>query len=133
VREVLGSNPEPIKSPTSCQQLATAATLMCGPWRKAAEMGTAYSWHSKARASAENFPGEANGKEDQKIAKKYQKIALLNLFQSGGRGQRNKRPKNSKKTLKNIKKGRKIPCMKIQGGGTAPLASRCWRPCPKGY
>jgi len=24
-----------------------AATLMCGPWRKATEMGTAHSWHPK--------------------------------------------------------------------------------------
>jgi len=44
VWEVWGSNPEPIKSPKRCQQLALAATLMCGPWRKAAEMGTAHSW-----------------------------------------------------------------------------------------
>jgi len=29
--------------PTRCQQLTTVATLMCGPWRKAAEMGTAHS------------------------------------------------------------------------------------------
>jgi len=44
LREVWGSNPEPIKSPTSYQRLATAATLMCvGPWRKAVELGTAYS------------------------------------------------------------------------------------------
>jgi len=35
----MGSNPEPIKSPTSCQRLATAATLECGPERKIAEMG----------------------------------------------------------------------------------------------
>jgi len=34
VREVWGPNPEPIKSPIHCQRLATAATLMCGPWRK---------------------------------------------------------------------------------------------------
>jgi len=39
VRKVWGSNSEPIKSPTLCQRLATVATLMCGPWRKAAEMG----------------------------------------------------------------------------------------------
>jgi len=38
-----GLNPEPIKSLTRCQQLATAATSMCGPWHKAAEMGTAHS------------------------------------------------------------------------------------------
>jgi len=31
VREVWGSNPEPIKSHTLCQRLATAATLMYGP------------------------------------------------------------------------------------------------------
>jgi len=47
VREVWGSNPKPIKSPTRCQQPATAATWMCGPWRKATEMGTAHSLHSK--------------------------------------------------------------------------------------
>jgi len=47
VRKVWGSNPEPIKSPKHCQRLATVATLMCGPWRKAAEMGTAHSWHPK--------------------------------------------------------------------------------------
>jgi len=35
VREVWGSNLEPIKSPTRCQRLATAATLMCwGPGAK---------------------------------------------------------------------------------------------------
>jgi len=43
VREVWSSNPEPIKSPTCCQQLVTVATLMCGHWRKAAEMDTAHS------------------------------------------------------------------------------------------
>jgi len=43
VQEVRGSNPEPIKSPKRCQQLATVTTLMCGPWRKVAEMGAAYS------------------------------------------------------------------------------------------
>jgi len=43
VREVWSSYPEPIKSLTFCQRLATAATFMCGPWRKAAEMGTAHS------------------------------------------------------------------------------------------
>jgi len=43
VREVWSSNPEPIKSPTCCQRLANAATLMCGPWRKTVEMGTAHS------------------------------------------------------------------------------------------
>jgi len=47
VREIWGSIPKPIKSPTSCQLLAIVATLMCGPWRKAAEMGTAHSWHTK--------------------------------------------------------------------------------------
>jgi len=30
VQVVWGSNPEPIKSPTRCQRLALAATLMCG-------------------------------------------------------------------------------------------------------
>jgi len=30
VREVWGSNHEPITSPTRCQRLATTATLMCG-------------------------------------------------------------------------------------------------------
>jgi len=39
----MGSNPEPIKSPTPCQRLANAITLMPGPWRKAGEMGTAHS------------------------------------------------------------------------------------------
>jgi len=34
VREVWGSNPEPIKPLTRCQWLATAAILMCGFWRK---------------------------------------------------------------------------------------------------
>jgi len=38
VREEWESNPEPIKSPTRCQRVATVAILMCGPWRKAAEM-----------------------------------------------------------------------------------------------
>jgi len=47
VREIWGSNIEPIKSPTRCQRLATAATFMCGPWPKAAEMGTAHSRHPK--------------------------------------------------------------------------------------
>jgi len=28
--------------PTHCQRHATAATLMCGPWRKAAELGTGH-------------------------------------------------------------------------------------------
>jgi len=41
VRKVWGLNPELIKSLTRYQRLATAATLMCGPWCKAAEMGTA--------------------------------------------------------------------------------------------
>jgi len=31
VREVWGSNPEPIKSPTRCHWHATVATLKCGP------------------------------------------------------------------------------------------------------
>jgi len=43
VWEIWGSNPELIKYPTRCQQLANVATLMCGPWCKAAEMGTAHS------------------------------------------------------------------------------------------
>jgi len=49
MREVWGLNPEPIKSPISCQRLATVATLIVPrplqprPWRKAAEMGTAQS------------------------------------------------------------------------------------------
>jgi len=47
VREVWGSNLEPIKSSTRCQRLATVATLSYGPWRKAAEMGTTHSWHPK--------------------------------------------------------------------------------------
>jgi len=38
VREVWGSNLELIKFPTRYQQLATVAALMCGLWRKAAEM-----------------------------------------------------------------------------------------------
>jgi len=45
--EEWGSNPEPIKSLTRCQRLAIAAILMCGPWCKAAKMGTAHSWHPK--------------------------------------------------------------------------------------
>jgi len=47
VREVWCSNLQPIKSPTRYQQLATAANLMSGPWRKAAKLGTAHSWHRK--------------------------------------------------------------------------------------
>jgi len=47
VREVWGSNSEPKKSPTRYQRLATAAILKCGPWCKAAEKGTAHSWHPK--------------------------------------------------------------------------------------
>jgi len=47
VREVWGSNPEPIKSHTRCQLLVTTATLMCGSWRKAAELDTAHVWHPK--------------------------------------------------------------------------------------
>jgi len=43
VRKVWGSNPTLIKSPTRCQWLATAATLMCGSCRKAAKLGTAHS------------------------------------------------------------------------------------------
>jgi len=46
-RQVWGSNPEPIKSSTSYQGLATAETLKCGPWRKATEMEAAHSWHLK--------------------------------------------------------------------------------------
>jgi len=46
-REVWSLNLELIKSPTRCQQLATVATLKDGPWRKAAKMGTANSWHPK--------------------------------------------------------------------------------------
>jgi len=38
----------PIKSLTHCQRLATAATFKCGLWRKAAELGTAHSWHPKS-------------------------------------------------------------------------------------
>jgi len=38
-----GSNLEPIKYSACCQLLATVATLMCGPWRKDAEMDTAHS------------------------------------------------------------------------------------------
>jgi len=41
--------PRPVKSPTRCQQLATVTTLVCGPWRKAAEMGTAHSCHPKSK------------------------------------------------------------------------------------
>jgi len=37
VREVWGSNPEPIKFPT---RVATAATLMCESWRRSVELGT---------------------------------------------------------------------------------------------
>jgi len=47
VQEIRGSNPEPIKSLTRCQRLATVTTLMCRLWHKAAEMGTAHSWHPK--------------------------------------------------------------------------------------
>jgi len=42
VQEVWDSNPEPITTPTRCQQLATVATLMCGPWRKAVELGAGF-------------------------------------------------------------------------------------------
>jgi len=42
-RMLLGSNLEPIKSLTRCQLLATIATLMYRPWRKATELGTAHS------------------------------------------------------------------------------------------
>jgi len=45
VREIRGSNSKPIKSFTRCQQPATAATLMFGSWRKAAEMSTSHSLH----------------------------------------------------------------------------------------
>jgi len=49
VREVWGSNPKPIISPTRYHRLATAATFVCGPWpwRKVAELGTTHSWHPK--------------------------------------------------------------------------------------
>jgi len=39
VRKVWGLNPEPIKSPTRCQRLATAVTLMCGLWALAQSRG----------------------------------------------------------------------------------------------
>jgi len=38
--EVWDSNLEPIKFPTCCQRLTTAAALICEPWRKTAELGT---------------------------------------------------------------------------------------------
>jgi len=47
LQEVWSSNPKPIKSSTHCQWLTTTATLKFGPWHKAAEMGTAHSWHQK--------------------------------------------------------------------------------------
>jgi len=47
VRVIWGSNPEMIKSPTRWQRLATVAILICGPWRKAAELDAAYSWHPR--------------------------------------------------------------------------------------
>jgi len=47
MQKVRSSNPELIKSPTRCQRLAIAATLMCVLWRKATELGTAHSWHPK--------------------------------------------------------------------------------------
>jgi len=47
MREVWGSNPEPIKSRTRCQRLSTAATIECGSWHKATELGIAHSWHPK--------------------------------------------------------------------------------------
>jgi len=40
VREVWGSNPEPIKSPTRCQRLATVATLIA--WALAQSRGYGY-------------------------------------------------------------------------------------------
>jgi len=46
VRDLLGLNAEPIKYSTRYQRLATVATLMCGPCRKAAEIGTAHSYIS---------------------------------------------------------------------------------------
>jgi len=39
VREVLGSNSEPIKSPTRCQQLATAASFEVGALAQSREDG----------------------------------------------------------------------------------------------
>jgi len=43
VREIWGLNPEPIKSPIRCQQLATVATLIVWALAQVAEMGTAHS------------------------------------------------------------------------------------------
>jgi len=45
VREVWKSRVN--QTPMRCQRLAIVAILMCGPWCKAAEMGTgiAHSWH----------------------------------------------------------------------------------------
>jgi len=47
MRKEWDSNPEPIKSPARYQRLATAVTVMCGPWRNAAEMGAAQLLHPK--------------------------------------------------------------------------------------
>jgi len=47
------------------------------------------------RASAEKFPGE-----QQKNSKKYLKIALLSLFQGGGRGGNEKKRKIAKNNEK---------------------------------
>jgi len=43
IRKLWGTNPKPIKSHTRCQQPVTAASLIYGPWRKAAKMGTDHS------------------------------------------------------------------------------------------
>jgi len=40
LRKICSSKLEPIKFPTRFQRLATAATLECEPWRKAAKMGS---------------------------------------------------------------------------------------------
>jgi len=47
VLKVWGSNLNSTKSLTRCQQLVTIAILMCGPWCKSGELGTAHSWHPK--------------------------------------------------------------------------------------
>jgi len=55
--------------------------------------------HLPPRASAEKFPGEANEKEDKKIAKKTKNTTIKPL--SGGRGGNGKKDRKiAKKTEK---------------------------------
>jgi len=69
--------------------------------------------------------GGAQPKKYRKLAKRYRKIALFNLFRGEG-GATEKKTKYSKKKLKNSTfkplSTIIVPCIKIQGG-TAPLLS----------